>query len=271
MAIYIRLKTSFWQHRKTMRLRAALGECALWLPPRLWSYAAENQPDGDFSKYSAGELALLVGYLGDAQGMLEALQQASFMDDMKLHDWEEHNGYHAVFADRARKAAAARWKDHTPSTPPQKRQERKGKEKSKHRLSNATSIPNGMPPAAAGAQTSDDRRLFAEVDEFIALWSAAYFKTNGEKYLLTGKKDKVAVRHLLQHSGKSQPDIMRVAEAAWKHNGFFSKSAASLSGFDSKFNEIRSELNDLHKKGGKNGDRPQKTPVNNIDANGQSW
>jgi len=41
--------------------------------------------------------------------MLEALQQCGFMDGMKLHGWEERNAYHTIFADRAKKAAAARW------------------------------------------------------------------------------------------------------------------------------------------------------------------
>ena len=44
MSLYIRLKVSFWSHRKTLRLRATLGDCAFWLPLKLWCYAAENQP-----------------------------------------------------------------------------------------------------------------------------------------------------------------------------------------------------------------------------------
>jgi len=110
VSLYIRLRTSFWTHRKTVRLRAFIGVDALWLPQRLWSYAAENQPDGDFSQYSAQELALFLNYERDPQAMLEALQQAGFMDGMKIHDWEDHNGYHIVFAVRARAAAKARWK-----------------------------------------------------------------------------------------------------------------------------------------------------------------
>lgn len=132
MSLYVRLQTSFWTHRKTVRLRARLGDDALWLPPRLWSYAAENQPDGDFSNYSAQEIAMLVGYAKDACVMLEALQQAGFMDGMLVHGWEEYNAYHSVYAERARTAAAARWAKKSPAPP---RKERKGKE-----TSNASSI-----------------------------------------------------------------------------------------------------------------------------------
>ena len=127
MSLFIRVQTSFWTHRKTMRLRARLGDVALWLPPRLWSYAAENQPDGDFTKYSAEELAMLVGCSTDAQAMLVALQESGFMDGMKIHDWHEHNGYHEKFAERAKKAAAARWKG----------QEKKGKDKTRQDKSEA--------------------------------------------------------------------------------------------------------------------------------------
>lgn len=135
MSLYVRLQTSFYTHRKTARLRAKLGDDALWLVPRLWCYAAENQPDGDFSKYESTELALLLGYNKDACVMLEALQQAEFLDGMKVHSWDEHNAYHAVFSDRAKKAASARWagKD-------KKGKERIGKEKSKNDSSNASSI-----------------------------------------------------------------------------------------------------------------------------------
>lgn len=117
-----------------MRLRSIIGDAGLWIPPRLWSYAAENQPDGDFSKYSAPELAMLLGYSGDAQGMLEALQQASFMDGMQIHDWREHNAYHQTFSDRAKKAAAARWKGQEMK---KKGDEKKGKDKTRASIGEA--------------------------------------------------------------------------------------------------------------------------------------
>jgi hypothetical protein len=137
MALFVRLKCGYWSHRKTVRLRAILGDAALWIPPRLWSYAAENQPDGDFSAYLPEELGILLGYSGDARAMLEALQQAGFMDGMQVHDWCEHNGYHQTFSERARKAAAARWK---------KKTEEK-KETGQDKTRQETSIAPGMPGA----------------------------------------------------------------------------------------------------------------------------
>jgi hypothetical protein len=126
MSLYIRVENSFWNHRKTAKLRSILGDDALWIMPRLWSYASENQPDGDFSKYESAELALLIGCPKHSQAMLQAMLQAGFMNaDMTLHDWDTHNGYHSAYADRAAKGAAARWKGHE-----KKRKDMKGKETS---------------------------------------------------------------------------------------------------------------------------------------------
>lgn len=133
MSLYVRLHTSFWTHRKTIRLKTRLGEAAFWVPPRLWSYAAEHQPDGNFSDFTPEEIADLIGYSGDAQAMLQALQQVCFMDGMTIHGWDEHNGYHTMFAERAKKAARIRWEKE------QKRKE-EGKERKGKEPSSASSI-----------------------------------------------------------------------------------------------------------------------------------
>ena len=119
--LYVKLFTGFFAHRKTLRLRAALGDDAFWVPPRLWAYAAEQQPDGVFEDYSAEEIASLIGYTSptrDASSMLQALLKHGFMDanPLRIHNWAEHSRYHQTFADRAKKAAAARWSK-SPSTP----------------------------------------------------------------------------------------------------------------------------------------------------------
>ena len=94
-----------------MRLKITLGTDAYWIPPRLWSYAAENQPDGDLSKFTADEIAELIGFRGNAkcnaQAMLEALKKCGFIDESgMIHGWGEHNGYHETYSIRAKKAAA---------------------------------------------------------------------------------------------------------------------------------------------------------------------
>lgn len=160
MSLFIRLETGFWTHRKTARLRGILGESALWLPPRIWSYAAEHQPDGDFSKYLPEELAMLIGYTGNAQAMLEALRLCGFMDDMQIHGWEERNSYHREFAERARKAAEARWG--------KKRKTKRGEEKRQAMLEASPSIAeaeafklawNELPSPFRPVRTMSDGRV----------------------------------------------------------------------------------------------------------------
>lgn len=142
MSLYVRVFNNFYTHRKTARLRGILGNDALWIPPRLWAYAAENQPDGRFIEYTAKELAMLIGYSGNASRMLQALLDVGFMDadPLAIHDWHEHNGYHKSYAERASKAAAARWNKPPSDSPELKVPDKtvpdlKGKE-----TSNASSI-----------------------------------------------------------------------------------------------------------------------------------
>jgi len=146
MSLYVRVFCNFYTHRKTMRLKAAIGDAAYWVPPRLWSYAADNQPDGDFSGYSATEMAMLIGYQGDADGMLQALTSSGFLNsDLKIHDWAERNSYHQTFSDRAKRAADARWQ--------KERTKEKGEEKTgKDMKGKETSIASSMLQASISLQ-----------------------------------------------------------------------------------------------------------------------
>jgi hypothetical protein len=108
--LYIRVETSFYTHRKTAKLRSLIGDDAFWIVPKLWAYAAENQPDGDLSRYESPQLAMLLGCPKHATSILEALIECGFVDsDGIIHDWGEYNGYHLRFSERAKAAAQARW------------------------------------------------------------------------------------------------------------------------------------------------------------------
>lgn len=108
--LYVRLKTGFYTHIKTIRLRAKIGDDAFWIPPRMWVYAAENKPDGDLSHCTSNELAFLLGCEKHATSIKEALTEAGFLDeDGKIHQWDEHNAYHSTYDKRARSAANIRW------------------------------------------------------------------------------------------------------------------------------------------------------------------
>ncbi len=149
--LYVRLCVGFYQHRKTAKLRELIGEAAYWLPPRLWAYAAEHQPDGDFSKYSASELARLLDYRKDASRMLQALTESGFLDaDSQIHDWAEHNAYHQTYSERAKKAARARWNTAQPDTAfsdtgKMKEKGIKKEKESKHRQAMLADAPSILP------------------------------------------------------------------------------------------------------------------------------
>ena len=143
--LYIRIMTGFYTHRKTVKLRIRFGKDAYWIVPRLWAYAAENQPDGDMSKYSSEELAELLGCSSNASVMLQALKECGFIDENGfIHDWDFHNGYHERYSARAKKAAEARWSKKEKSPMPPKEIQDSGKRTvdsgDKHCSSNATSI-----------------------------------------------------------------------------------------------------------------------------------
>jgi hypothetical protein len=145
--LYVRLHSSFWTHRKTLQLRRKLGDAAFWIPPRLWSFAAENAPDGDLSNYQAEDLAMLVQYSGNAQEMLQALNDAGFLENGIIRNWEDRNAFHVTNHDRAKKAAEARWAKRNEKLLEKKERDKdKEKEKeskqaqSKHCLDDAPSI-----------------------------------------------------------------------------------------------------------------------------------
>lgn len=122
---------------------------------------------------------------------------------------------------------------HCASTEGEGEGERKEKEKGTH----PQSPPCPPPVAAAAAEIGEHTR-------FIQLWTDAYPQHHrGEKYVFQGGKDGTAVKNLLSTSGETPAALMAVAVAAWKTpNGFNAKMAASLSGFNSKFNDIRNEV-----------------------------
>ena len=141
--LYIRVRTGFYQHRKTAKLRVLIGDDAFWIPPRLWAYAAEEQPNGDVSGYSSEELAMLLGCSKHAPSIKKHLTDAGFLDgDGKIHDWAGHNGYHEAFAARAKTAANARWEKEKKE--PKKRKstdkEKDMESGDKHCLSNAQAM-----------------------------------------------------------------------------------------------------------------------------------
>ena len=56
------------------------------------------------ASYTSEEMSELLGCQRYASSILQALKDSGFVDkNGMIHDWEEHNGYHKTFSDRAKK------------------------------------------------------------------------------------------------------------------------------------------------------------------------
>lgn len=94
---WVRIKTDIFEHRKMFHLRNLIGDRAFGIIPQLFVFAGRMQNDGDFSKFTSSQLALALHYDESKIGLYDALIQSGWMDsDFKIHDWDEHNGWHSA-------------------------------------------------------------------------------------------------------------------------------------------------------------------------------
>lgn len=106
-------------------------------------------------------------------------------------------------------------------------------------------IPVISPPdgEAPPKQPEDEPELKRRHREFTKLWCEEYEQTFGRPYKHGGAKDGAAIKRLLASSGRSPEELLAVARLAWRFPKLFNcKQAASLTGFDSRFNEIVAEV-----------------------------
>ena len=110
-----RVQVGFSRHPKTARLRQALGPAGPLALIALWEYARLYCPDtGDLSKLSLSELADVALYPRRSAARLVAeLTRIGWLDDdVRLHDWREHQPYAVASPERseaAKRAASIRW------------------------------------------------------------------------------------------------------------------------------------------------------------------
>lgn len=113
----IRIKIGIFAHRKTKKLRRALGDGAFVALLTLWGAAANSRPDGVLRGMSVEDIALDADWGGDPEEFVSTLVACGWLDETPegyaLHDWAEHQGFVVHSEARsasARKAAEARWK-----------------------------------------------------------------------------------------------------------------------------------------------------------------
>lgn len=86
---WFKFPVSYWDDPRLFRLKRLLGDDALCVPIKVWSYAVSHAQDGDLSQIEAEELAYAIRFDGDASKMIEALTSAGFIDENGcLADWE---------------------------------------------------------------------------------------------------------------------------------------------------------------------------------------
>lgn len=98
-----------------------------------------------------------------------------------------------------------------------------------------SSSKSGESPEAETNTLSEKRKL-------TDAWCAAYQEKYGRKYKFCGAKDGKAADRLLKLD-VPVADLIKIAVEAWEHPELFNcQHAASLNGFDARYNEIRTEL-----------------------------
>lgn len=122
----IRLSTGFFHHPKTVKLQRRIGAGGLVALLQLWTWAAQNRPDGSLSGMDGEDIAIAAGWTDSTETLIGALVDMRFLDGAEgsysLHGWQEHQAYAAAEparVEKAKKAARARWSKHdAPSNAP---------------------------------------------------------------------------------------------------------------------------------------------------------
>ena len=112
----IRVDVGFLDHWKTDTLIAACGADGVLALMRLWTFAAQNKPDGRLTGVQTSMIERIAKWRGDPGALLRVLIETRFIEQDQdgvwlIHDWEQHNPYAASAEfrrDRARKANAIR-------------------------------------------------------------------------------------------------------------------------------------------------------------------
>jgi DnaA N-terminal domain len=92
---WIELHQSLWTHRKVLALAEELDLDPLLAAAhmaRLWCWAIDNAPDGDLGNIGIRTVALAAAYTGTPHHFHTAMQTAGFLDNTRLHDWDDYAG-----------------------------------------------------------------------------------------------------------------------------------------------------------------------------------
>lgn len=106
---WIESHTSLRHHPKVRRLARRLQIPvlhAIGILHALWWFTIEHACDGDLSTWDAQEIGDACEY--DGSTLVEALQVTGWLDDMRVHDWEDYAGRMIVMREARREQARER-------------------------------------------------------------------------------------------------------------------------------------------------------------------
>lgn len=96
--------------------------------------------------------------------------------------------------------------------------------------------------AFEATETGQPQKQRSQKRELTDLWCAEFKKKHGWAYKFDGAKDGRAADRLLA-LGMDPVDLITIAKSAWNHPDWFNcKQAATLAGFECRYNDIRHEL-----------------------------
>ena len=112
-----RIAADFFDHPKTVKLQATLGDTGIVCLLRLWAYATRYRTKGVLTNMTMADIAQVSRWPGSAKKYVGTLKRLRFLtkdegdDSLKLHNWEERNPF-VVGTDwrkeRARKGGQAK-------------------------------------------------------------------------------------------------------------------------------------------------------------------
>lgn len=145
----VRLAVGLRHHRKTKRLRRALGAEGCWSLVCLFLWVGDERWTGDLSGLSDEDIEEEADWRGEPGMLVRELVSVGFLvgkaNARKIHQWAEHNPYAAAKGERIEKgrvAAVARWEK-------ERRGKNQGAGKASHdATSDATSMPGACPEHA---------------------------------------------------------------------------------------------------------------------------
>jgi len=107
-----RISIGFTAHPKTIKLMRRCGDRAVFCLLHLWSWVAQNKPDGDLAGMDDESIEIAAGWVGEPNEFILQLADLGWIDGESsayvIHDWKEHNPWAADAEVRSERATLSK-------------------------------------------------------------------------------------------------------------------------------------------------------------------